>query len=265
MPDRLCPDVRRIFISLLGGLLLFGLPLYFFPADTSLFWVWIIPQPRSAILLGALYLAGAIYYVLALRTDSWRAVQNNVPTLFLFCVVLLGAAMIHWDSLRSYHPMSLLWLTSYYAALVFLPILPRVQYAAMGWTGEAGERLAPGWRIWLVVRGIAYLAVALFGFVLAPTLSTLWAWPIQVIDLRMFMGQPAAIGVVSVLAVRSDVLQVHRLGLIFTSIVGLLQLLGLLLNSTPYDGSTFAGVLLPLVFGEWLLTPLLVVITTKRR
>jgi hypothetical protein len=265
MSDRLSPDVRLIFFSLLGGLLLYGLPLYFFPADTAFFWAWVIPQPRSALLLGALYLAGALYYVLALRTDSWQAVQNNIPTLFLFCVVLLGAAMIHWDSLRPYHPMSLLWLTSYYAALLFLPILPWMQKASMGGISEAGTRLAPGWRIWLVVRGAVYLVMALFGFVLAPTLSTLWPWSIETMDLRMFMGQPAAIGIVSGLALRSDLLQVHRLGLIFTSIVGGLQLVGMLVNSTPYNGPTLVGILLPLVFGEWLLTPLLLFITTKKR
>lgn len=265
MSDRLGPDVRLIFFSLLGGLLLYGLPLYFFPADTALYWAWVIAQPRTAILLGALYLSGAIYYVLAFRLNSWRAVQHNVPTLIVFCLVLLGAAMIHWDSLRPYHPMSLLWLTSYYAALLFLPILPRVQNAEVGWGDEAGPRLAPAWRSWLVVRGVAYLGMALFGFIFAATVSMYWPWSIETMDVRMVMGQPAAVGVVSVLALRTDLWQAHRLGVPFTGIIGGMQLVGLLLGSGPYNGSTFIGILLPLVFAEWLLTPLLLFITMRRR
>lgn len=265
MSDRLSPDVRLIFVNLLGGLLLFGLPLFFFPADTALYWAWIIPQPRTAILLGALYLAGVIYYILALRADSWRAVQNNVATLFVFCVVLLVAAMIHWDTLRGYHPMGLLWITAYYAALLFLPILPRIQYVQAGTLEETGPQIAPLWRTWLVVRGVVYLAAAVLGFIFAPTLSTLFPWAIDPIDVRMAMGQPAAIGTVSVLAFRSDAWQVHRIGLIFTATVGVLQLLGLGLNSSPYNISAPFGILLPLIFGEWVLTPLLIFVTNRAR
>lgn len=265
MPEGLSSDVRLIFFSLLGGLLLFGLPLYFFPADTAFYWAWVIAQPRTAILLGALYLSGAIYYVLALWTNSWRAVQHNIPTLFVFCIVLLGAAMIHWDSLRPYHPMSLLWLTSYYAALLFLPILPVMQNASIGWGDEAGPRLAPAWRSWLVVRGAVYLTMVLFGFIFAATLSMDWPWQIETIDVRMFMGQLAAVGVVSVLALRTDLWQAHRLGLMFTGILGGLQLAGLLLSSSPYNSSTLIGILLPLFFAEWLLTPLLQFIAMRRQ
>ena len=173
MSDRLSPDVRLIFFSSARWAVALWAAFIFFPADTAFFWAWVIPQPRSALLLGALYWRAQCILCLALRTDSWQAVQNNIPTLFLFCIVLPGAAMIHWDSLRPYHPMSLLWLTSYYAALLFLPILPRVQNASMGTIREEGARLSrSGWRIWLVVRGVVYLGTALFGFIFAPTLST---------------------------------------------------------------------------------------------
>lgn len=265
MSDRLSPDVRFIFVSLLGGLLLFGLPLYFFPANTTLYWAWIIPQPRSAILLGALYLAGAVYYVMALRADSWRAVENNLPGLFLFLMVVQASAMIHSDSLRGYHPMGLLWMTSYYAALLFLPIMGRVQFASRGRSPESGARLTAVWRTWLVVRGVIYLAAAVLGFLLVPTLTALWPWAIEPIDLRMFMGQPAVLGLISVLAYRSDLWQANRIQLAFTAVVGVLQLLGLVLSRAPYNLSTPFGVLLPLVFVEWLLTPLLIFITDRTR
>ena len=75
-------------------------------------------------------------------------------------------------------------------------------------------------------------------------------------DLRMFIGvsQRGRSESFRSLALRSDLLQVHRLGLIFTGIVGRFAAGGLL-NLNPYNGSTLVGILLPLVFGEWLLTP----------
>jgi hypothetical protein len=57
----------------------------------------------------------------------------------------------------------------------------------------------------------------------------------------------------------------YRLGLIFVGLLGLLQLVGLLTGTTPYDWSSVLGIVLPLMFLEWVMTPLLMLATQRRR
>lgn len=71
------------------------------------------------------------------------------------------------------------------------------------------------------------------------------------------MGQVAIIGWNAVVAIRGGLLWRHyRLGLALTGAIGFVQIVGLLINSTPYNWSSPMGIILPLIFVEWLVTPL---------
>src|SRR5439155_7921876 len=79
------------------GILLAVLPiaplLYFFPAQTDIFWGWIVRDPRAATLIGAGYLSGIVYFILVLRANEWVQIRNGMGSLFLFCLFLLFASI----------------------------------------------------------------------------------------------------------------------------------------------------------------------------
>jgi hypothetical protein len=81
------------------------------------------------------------------------------------------------------------------------------------------------------------------------------------LELRVFLGQPAILGWGAVIAiVYGSLWKRHRLGLILGAVFGLVQLIGLFVGTTPYNWSSPFGIVLPLVFAEWLLVPLVMLL-----
>jgi len=58
-------EFRLLFYAILGVIVPFGVLLYFFPGGTDSYWAWSIPEPRSAILIGAVSVFGSSGYCTA--------------------------------------------------------------------------------------------------------------------------------------------------------------------------------------------------------
>ena len=255
-------EFRLLFYAILGVIVPFGILLYFFPDRTGEYWAWVIPHPRSAILIGAAYIGAIAYYVLLLRQNDWKQTQNGMGGLIIFCVVLLIATMAHWNEFRGYFVTTLVWLIFYYVGPFMVPIAYRKQNQLRGTQPSSATttdtlQLSLPWRGWLIMRGFLYLTLAVFWLAQAEILAAVWPWPIGVLELRVFTGQPAIVGwnAIIVLAGRYSWKNV-RLGLLLGGAIGGVQLAGLMLSSSSYSGSGI-GLFLPAMFAEWLVTPLL--------
>ena len=266
MRSPLTSEFRFIFVAILCVIVPFGLLLYFLPTYTAVYWAWVIPIARSAILIGAGYFGAIAYYVVALRNNDWDEVQGGLGGLIVFSVILLIATMIHWDTFRPYHIVTLVWLIFYYTGPLLVPIAYQIQAAKAGPVLGDGVFVSPGWRSWLRSRAIFYYALVVVLLLFAPAISARWPWPIGPLDLRVFAGQIGAIGWVGVLAIENDrAFDQFRLGLMLTFAIGALQLIGLILNNGVYDWSSPFGVILPLMFAEWVLTPLVMFAVYDRK
>lgn len=254
-------EFRVLFLAILGVIVPFGLLLYFWPGRTDFYWAWNIANPRSAILIGAGYVGAIAYYLLALRENDWRQVRKGMGGLIVFSVVLLIATMADWDTFKVYHPITLVWLVFYYAGPFLVPALYRQQEARMPAAPDRDEvPISSAWRAWLVARGASYALVALLGFIFADWLAGVWAWSIHPLELRVFTGQVAIIGWNAVAAFQPGLTwRGLRLGTYLTLAIGIIQLAGLLMHQTSYNWSSPFGVLLPLMFVEWVVTPLLLI------
>src|SRR3989304_7347362 len=249
-------EFRLLFFSILAVIIPFGALLYFFPSGTDIYWTWPIPEPRSAMLIGSAYLGAILYYVAALRQNDWQQVENGLGGLILFSLVLLAATMAHWNAFKPYHPITLVWLAFYYGGPFLVPVFYHLQIERMGAVPDEGVRLAPTARAWLIGRGVFYAVVALLGFIFADAIAEAWPWAIRPLELRVFIGQIAVVSWAGLSAIRGRLAWPwHRLGLLLTGAIGAIQLIGLLIGPTPYNGSSPLGPFLPLMFGEWLATP----------
>jgi hypothetical protein len=251
-------EFRFIFVAILGVIVPFGLLLYLLPTQTSVYWAWVIPTARSAMLIGAGYVGAIAYYVLALRNNDWDEVQGGLGGLIVFSAVLLIATMIHWNTFRPYHVVTLVWLIFYYTGPLLVPIAYKLQRAKAGRVLGDGVFVSSGWRTWQRSRAILYFALLIVMLLFAPEISARWPWPIGPLEVRVFAGQIGAVAWVGVLAIENDrAFDQYRLGLVLTFAIGALQLIALFLNAGNYDWSAPFGIVLPLIFAEWVLTPLI--------
>ena len=82
----------------------------------------------------------------------------------------------------------------------------------------------------------------------------------------MFCAQIAIVGWTGVVVLRGGLLwRGHRLLLVLAGVIGLFQLLGLALATTPYRWFSLVGIALPLMFLEWTLTALFMFAAHRHR
>ncbi|MBI3243994.1 MAG: hypothetical protein HYZ49_17060 [Chloroflexi bacterium] len=256
MRSALSLEFRFLIWANLGVAVIFGLLLFFLPTYTEIYAPWVFSHPRSAILIGVGYLSAAIYYVSVLRQNDWVQARNGALNLIVFSLVLLFATSTDWSAFRAYHPITLAWLFYYYANPLFVPMIARSQNIITQGASEGEVEVAPPWRAWLSIRGIFYLAVALFIFLFVDTARNVWPWPTTGLDLRVFTGFIAVVGLSGAAAIATVSWQRLRLGLVFSGALGLLHLVGLLAGRVEYNWSAPLGILLPVMFAEWFLTSL---------
>jgi hypothetical protein len=258
-PFALTPHTRRFLWATIGVIVPLAILLVLFPRHSGVYWMWAMRDPRSALLVGTVYMGATVYYALALMSDDWLEAQAGLEGLFTVSTVLLVAVVLHWEAVRPWHVMTLVWMPAYYVPLLFVPYLFRLQG---GWTRLPRSDLVQiprGWAVWLVVRGLVYVAFAAVGFGVAGALARSWPWAIDPVEVRMFLGQPATFVAAALAALRGNLLwRRHRLHLVYVGSLGVVQLIGLLALPTPYRWASPLGVLLPLVFLEWIVTPLAV-------
>jgi hypothetical protein len=266
MRGSLIAEFRWLYVVNLLIAVTFGVLLFILPGAVDIYGPWIIPNPHSAYLIGAAYVGAPFYYAAALRLNRWPEARNGVGGLVVFSLVLLVATMFHWDRFRPYLPTTLLWLVLYYLPPVGYPILSRVQEARTPNVTAPGVDISTGWRYWLITRGAVYAVLTVLGLVFASELAGAWPWPITPLEIRVFMGQVAINAWGGAIVLLGDLRWQHnRLGLVLTGAVGGAQLLGLLIGGAPYNWSSPLGILLPLMFAEWLLTTLFMLYTYRNR
>ncbi len=261
----LTSHTSRFLWATIGVVLPLATLLVLFSRHTVAYWMWGMRDPRSAILVGTVYVGATVYYLLAVRSDDWLETQAGLEGIFTVSAVLLLAVVLHWDVVRPWHLMTLIWMPAYYVPLFFVPYLFRLEGGWARLPRRDQVHISRAAAVWLAARGFLYAAAAAAGFIFAGALTRAWPWPIDPVEVRMFLGQPATF-ILSALAVaRGNLLwRRHRLALIYLGSLGIVQLAGLLALRTPYHWASPLGVLLPLMFLEWIITPL-VILSRQRR
>jgi hypothetical protein len=250
----IAPQTRVYLWLLVGVIACWGLPLYLYPQGAATYWAWQAANPRSAVLVGAIYFVSAIYYIRLAFEREWLQVRTCLKSLFVVAAWLLVVAMVEWRSFYPYRPETMLWLAAYYLPLFALPIIFRLQRERFTPDQTAGPRIARGWQNWLIVRGSVYAAAALLAFVYASDLTNMWPWPIEPVNVRMFSGQLALFGVFPAFAIEDGLWRRLRHFFAIGGLLGVAHLVGLWTTGGAYDSSSTIGLALPLVFAEWALT-----------
>jgi hypothetical protein len=127
------------------------------------------------MVLGAVYLGGAYFFVRAARSTQWHTIKAGFPPVATFATLMGIATIIHWPKFNHHHVAFWLWVGLYFTTpfLVFGVWLSNRRTES---APRPDERVVPqSIAMTIGVLGVLACATAIFVFV-DPTRAIAW-WP----------------------------------------------------------------------------------------
>jgi hypothetical protein len=197
--DRVLPATRILSVVITPFLLVAFVVLYFFPSahDTAHLFAWRIVPPFTPMLLAAVYLGGAYFFVRAARAPQWHCVEGGFISVGCFATLMGIATIIHWDKFIHANFAFWLWAGLYFTTpfLVFgVWFRNRREESA---TTAADLLLSPVTALIIGVAGVAAAISSLFLFLFPKTAIHIWPWQLTQLTARV-MGAIFALGVAGI-------------------------------------------------------------------
>src|SRR3954452_16589048 len=95
--DRVLPVTRALSATIVPFLVAAFVVLYVWPTDTDRLFAWPIKPTLSAMVLGAVYLGGAYFFVRAYRAVRWPTIKAGFVPVGTFASLMAIATVLHWD------------------------------------------------------------------------------------------------------------------------------------------------------------------------
>jgi hypothetical protein len=90
------------------------LVLYPVPSDTGALFAWKIVPSMTAMLLGAVYLGGAYFFLRVAFGSTWHTVEAGFPPVGVFATLMGVATVLHWERFNHEHLAFWLWIGLYF-------------------------------------------------------------------------------------------------------------------------------------------------------
>ena len=201
--DRVLLATRILSIAIIPFLLAAFVLLYFWPSanDTGRLFAWRIIPPFTSMVLAAVYLGGAYFFLRAARARHWHTVTGGFLSVGLFASLMGIATILHWSLFLHTNVAFWLWAGLYFTTpfLVF----------AVWWRNQreeppiaAGDLLVSTSAARLI--GVAGVLAAMAGALLFlfPGLAiAIWPWMLTPLTARV-MGAIFALATVGIAAFR---------------------------------------------------------------
>ncbi|MEV4313444.1 hypothetical protein [Actinocrispum sp. NPDC049592] len=195
--DRVRPATRVLAVVIVPFLVAAFVICYLMPTRTLELFAWGIRPPLTAMLLAAVYIGGAFFFVRVAMARTWSAVALGFPPVALFASMLGVTTVLHWEKFTHGHISFIAWAALYFTT----PFLVVAVAAINAQTAEdvaTGPRLPQVIRIVLGASGVAELLLAA-GLFLAPDwLATMWPWMVTPLTART-LAAVYALGLANVL------------------------------------------------------------------
>src|SRR5256714_5997447 len=182
--DRVLVRTRVVAAAIVPFLVVAFAVLYPWPTDTGRLFAWPIRPTFTAMVLGAVYLGGAYFFVRVLFARRWHTVAGGFVPVGTFATLLGITTVVHWDRFERGHVAFWLWAGLYFTTpfLVF-------------WVWWVNRRRAvpASDQDLLVPQGIARLIAAfgalaglagLFLFVVPAGAIAVWPWALTPLTAR---------------------------------------------------------------------------------
>ena len=199
--DAVLAATRALSAFIVPFLVVAFVALYGFPGDTDRLFAWTIRPTMTPMMLGAVYIGGAYFFVQAFRARHWHTIKGGFVAVGTFASLLGVATIVHWDRFNHSHVAFWLWAGLYFTT-------PFLVWGVWLANSRRGSRPAPEDLLLprpaqLVMAGVGALAVVMGLYLsLAPTQAIkVWPWMITPLTSRVlgaiFMLGVAGLGVLT--------------------------------------------------------------------
>ncbi|RSM37767.1 hypothetical protein DMA12_35530 [Amycolatopsis balhimycina DSM 5908] len=196
---RILPATRVLALVIVPFLVAAFVICYLMPTRTLELFAWGIKPPLTAMLLAAVYIGGAFFFVRVATARRWSEVALGFPPAAVFASLLGVTTVLHWDRFTHGHISFVAWAALYFAAPVVVVAIAAMNTRAARHTVVAPQpRLSSGVRLVLGVTGLAELGVATGLFVLPSRVGDLWPWAVTPLTART-LAAVYALGLANVL------------------------------------------------------------------
>ena len=191
--DRVLPLTRVVAVVIVPFLLVAFAVLYPWPTDTDRLFAWTIKPTMTPMVLGAVYLGGAYFFVQAARATQWHRIKAGFPPVATFAALMGVGTLLHWGKFNHHHVAFWLWVGLYFTTpfLVFGVWLANRRYEAPPDPAEPLVSVATGRLVGLV--GVAAVGTSAFLFLAPQRAIDAWPWMLTPLTARV-MGAIFALG-----------------------------------------------------------------------
>lgn len=195
--DRMLPATKALSIAIIPFLLVAFVVLYGFPFETKRLFAWDLKPSMSAMVLGAVYLGGAYFFLRAALASAWHTVKVGFIPVTCFATLMGIATVLHWEKFTHDHVAFWLWAGLYFTTPVLVLAV---------WVANRGRDiptrpddvlLPPATAVVAGLVGCAATATSAFLFLAPERAITVWPWTLTPLTARV-MGAVFALGVAGI-------------------------------------------------------------------
>lgn len=192
--DRVLPATRALCLFIVPFLLVAFVVLFVFPDETERLFAWRIAPRMTPMMLGAVYLGGAYFFLRAAAASEWHRISAGFIPVGTFASMLGIATIVHWEKFNHDHVAFWLWAGLYFGAppLVFAVWFANRRYRRPA-TAADGPIVPPAARAVIAAVGVLASATSLFLFLAPSRAIEEWPWALTPLTSRV-MGALFALG-----------------------------------------------------------------------
>jgi len=182
--DRVLRPTRILAACIIPFLLVAFCVLYPVPTDTKRLFAWQIRPTMTPMVLGAVYLGGAYFFLRAVLAKQWHTVAGGFLPVGSFASLMGITTILHWDRFLHGNVAFWLWVGLYFSTpvLVFAVfVLNQREYRP----GTAGElRLSGAAAAVIVAAGGLSVVTSAFVYLFPARAIDVWPWQLTPLTAR---------------------------------------------------------------------------------
>lgn len=192
--DRIYRETRFLAAIIIPFLLAAFYILYLRPTETGALFAWQINSPMTAMMLGAIYIGGAYYFVRVLGAQRWHWVKIGLLPVTVFASFLGIATLLHWDRFNHTHISFITWAALYFTTPFLVAATWLHNRVTDPGTPDSDDAMLPQpVRVVMGAIGAASFLVSIVLFVQPQFMIELWPWMLTPLTARV-VGAMFALG-----------------------------------------------------------------------
>lgn len=182
---RVLPTTRVLAAVIVPFLVVAWGILYLRPEDTERLFAWPVGPPMTAMMLGAVYLGGAYFFVRVVRARTWEEVAAGFLPVAGFATLMGVATILHWDVFTAGHISFHVWAVLYFTTPFLVVAAWWVNRRVARSEGPGGPVLSGRAQAVAGGLGVVAILVALTLFLWPEQLQQVWPWTLSPLTARV--------------------------------------------------------------------------------